>query len=243
MKTFQSTGIIFRRIKYSETSLIVDIFTREKGIRSFIFSGVRKAKAKVSAVMIDHMNIVNIIAYDKDNDKLARVKEIHLEHGYRHITTDVVKSSLGIFLLEMTRDCIKEKEPNEELFDFITDWYKYLDICDHQLSCFHLMYLLELSRFLGFEPMNDFDEELRTQFDLLDGNFVNVSNTSKYLLPVERSIFVRQLLSADMKQLEHIRIPKVIRNEILKDIIKFYRLHVDNFREPKSLAVIQAILR
>ena len=139
--------------------------------------------------------------------------------------------------------CIKEKEPNEELFDFITDWYKYLDICDHQLSCFHLMYLLELSRFLGFEPMNDFDEELRTQFDLLDGNFVNVSNTSKYLLPVERSIFVRQLLSADMKQLEHIRIPKDIRNEILKDIIKFYRLHVDNFREPKSLAVIQAILR
>jgi DNA repair protein RecO (recombination protein O) len=105
------------------------------------------------------------------------------------------------------------------------------------------MYLLELSRFLGFEPMNDFDEELRTQFDLLDGNFVNVSNTSKYLLPVERSIFVRQLLSADMKQLEHIRIPKDIRNEILKDIIKFYRLHVDNFREPKSLAVIQAILR
>ena len=104
MKTFQSIGIIFRRIKYSETSLIVDIFTREKGIRSFIFSGVRKAKAKVSAAMIDHMNIVNIIAYDKDNDKLARVKEIHLDHRYRHITTDVVKSSLGIFLLEMTSD-------------------------------------------------------------------------------------------------------------------------------------------
>lgn len=243
MKIFQSSGIIFRRIKYSETSLIVDIFTREKGIRSFIFSGVRKAKAKVSAAMIDHMNIVNIIAYDKDNDKLARVKEIHLEHRYQHITTDVVKSSLGIFLLEMTRDCIKEKEPNEELFDFIADWYKYLDNCKHQLSCFHLMYLLGLSRFLGFEPMNDFDEDLRTQFDLLDGNFVHVSNTSKYLLPVERSIFVRQLLSSDMKQLEHIRIPKDVRDELLKDIIKFYRLHVDNFREPKSLSVIQAVLR
>lgn len=243
MKTFQSTGIIFRRIKYSETSLIVDIFTREKGIRSFIFSGVRKAKAKVSAAMIDHMNIVNIIAYDKDNDKLARVKEIHLEHPYKNITTDVIKSSLGIFLLEMTRDCIIEKEPNEELFDFITEWYKYLDKCEHQLSCFHLMYLLGLSRFLGFEPMNDFEEESRTQFNLMDGNFVHISNTSKYLVPVDRSIFIRQLLEADMQQLEYIRIPKDIRDALLQDIIKFYRLHVENFREPKSLAVIQAVLR
>lgn len=243
MKTFESTGIIFRKIKYSETSLIVDIFTREKGIRSFIFSGVRKAKAKVSAALIDHMNIVNMVAYDKDNGKLARVKEIHLDYSYRNITTDVVKSSLGIFLLEMTRDCIQEKEPNEELFDFITGWYKYLDSCEHQLSCFHLMYLLGLSRFLGFEPNNDFDEIERTQFDLLDGSFVHISSTSKYLLPVDRSIFIRQLLSADMTQLEYIRIPKHMRDELLKDIIKFYRLHIDNFREPKSLPVIQAVLR
>lgn len=243
MKTFQSTGIIFRKIKYSETSLIVDIFTREKGIRSFIFSGVRKAKAKVSAAMIDHMNIVNIVAYDKDNDKLARVKEIHLEYPYRNITTDVIKSSLGIFLLEMTRDCIQEKESNEELFDFITGWYQYLDSCEHQLSCFHLMYLLGLSRFLGFEPMNDYEDEVRTQFNLMDGNFVHISNTSKYLVPVDRSIFIRQLLEADMRQLEYIRIPKAIRDALLSDIIKFYRLHVENFREPKSLAVIQAVLR
>jgi len=243
LKTFQSTGIIFRRIKYSETSLIVEIFTREKGIRSFIFSGVRKAKAKVSAAMIDHMNIVNILAYDKDNDKLARVNEIHLEYPYRNITTDVIKSSLGIFLLEITRDCIQEKESNPELFDFIVQWYKYLDSAEHQLSCFHLMYLLGLSRFLGFEPMNDFDEDLRTQFNLIDGNFVHVSNTSKYLVPVNRSIFIRQLLEANMQQLEYIRIPKEIRDELLKDIIKFYRLHVENFREPKSLPVIQAVLR
>ena len=243
MKTFQSSGIIFRKIKYSETSLIVDIFTREKGIRSFIFSGVRKAKAKVSAALIDHMNIVHMVAYDKDNGKLARVKEIHLDYNYKHITSDVIKSSLGIFLLEMTRDCIQEKEPNEELFDYITGWYKYLDNCTHQLSCFHLMYLLGLSRFLGFEPNNDFDETERTQFDLLDGSFAHISSTSKYLIPVDRSIFIRQLLVADMTQLEYIRIPKEMRDELLKDIIKFYRLHIDNFREPKSLPIIQTILR
>lgn len=243
MKTFQSSGIIFRKIKYSETSLIVDIFTREKGIRSFIFSGVRKAKAKVSAALIDHMNIVNLVAYDKDNGKLARVKEIHLDYNYKNLTSDVIKSSLGIFLLEMTRDCIQEKEPNEELFDYITGWYRYLDNCTHQLSCFHLMYLLGLSRFLGFEPNNDFDETERTQFDLLDGSFAHISSTSKYLIPVDRSIFIRQLLDADMAQLEYIRIPKLIRDELLKDIIKFYRLHIDNFKEPKSLPIIQTILR
>lgn len=242
MKLFESQGIIFRRIKYSETSLIVDIFTREKGIRSFIFSGVRKSKAKISAALLDHMNIVNIIAYDKENDKLARVKEIHLDHSYRYITTDVIKSSLGIFLLEMTRDCIQEKEPNDELYTFITEWYKYLDHCEHQLSCFHLMYLLGLSTFLGFEPMNNYDEELRPQFDLLNGRFVSFDSTSKYLLPIDRSIFIRQLLETNKSQLEYIRIPKSIRSELLQDVIKYYRLHVENFKEPKSLRVIQTVL-
>lgn len=242
MKLFESPGIIFRKTKYSETSLIVEIFTREKGIRSFIFNGVRKANARISAAMLDHMNIVNIIAYDKDNEKLARVKEINLHHHYRHLSLDVVKSSLGIFLLEMTRDCIKEKEANHELYDFITEWYIYLDQCEHQVSCFHLMYLLELTKFLGFEPMNNFDEEHNIQFDLLEGHYVNQISISKYLLPIERSIFIRQLLSSTKNQLAYIKIPKEIRNELLHDIIKFYRLHIDNFKEPKSLQVVKAIM-
>ena len=84
MKTFQYTGIIFRKIKYSETSLIVDIFTKEKGIRTFIFSGVRKAKAKVSAAMIDHMNIVNIIAYDKESSKVTvKTGDQYLGGGFK----------------------------------------------------------------------------------------------------------------------------------------------------------------
>lgn len=242
MKIFESEGIIFRRLKYSETSLIVDIYTREKGLRSFIISGVRKSKAKISNALLDHMNLVQIIAYDKSDDKLARVKEIHLKTPYHDINRNIIKSSLGIFLLEITRECIKEKEANAELHDFIRDWYLYLDQASHQLSCFHLMYLLELSRFLGFAPMSNFDDQMRSQFDLMDGTFVSKLSLSKYLLPTDRSIFIRQLLDSNKSQLEFIRIPKAVRNVLLFDIIKFYRLHIENFKEPKSLAVIQTVL-
>lgn len=243
MKIYTTQGIVFRKMKYSETSIIADIYTLDKGLRSYIIGGVRKSKARVSAAMFDHMNIVEVTAYDSKEDKLARIKEIHLDHIYTKLTSDVVKSSLGIFLLEITRDCIKEREPNESLYQFIKDWFVYLDACEHQVSCFHLMYLLGLSVYLGFAPMNNYDEEQSNQFDLMDGCFVNgAMSTSKYLLPLERSIFIRQLLSSSKEQLQYIRIPKEIRDDLLEDIIKFYRLHSDNFKEPKSLGVVRVIL-
>ena len=42
----KTAGIIFQTKKYSESSLIADIYTEEKGLRSYIISGVRSKKGK-----------------------------------------------------------------------------------------------------------------------------------------------------------------------------------------------------
>ena len=78
----KTRGIIFRSIKYSETSIIADIFTEEKGLRSFIISGVRTKKAKVSASIMQVMTLVDLVAYFRENKDLHRIKEIKVEHVY-----------------------------------------------------------------------------------------------------------------------------------------------------------------
>ncbi|MBL0101072.1 MAG: recombination protein O N-terminal domain-containing protein [Saprospiraceae bacterium] len=111
MKLYSSSGIIFRTIKYSETSIICDIYTREKGMKSFIVSGVRTARSGSKAAIYRHLNIVNIIAYEQESDKLARIKEISLQYHYKLINTDVILSSMAIFMLEVCRNAIREKKP------------------------------------------------------------------------------------------------------------------------------------
>ena len=95
-------------------------------MRSFIVSGVRKSKSKSKASLYQHLNILELVAYDKDN-KLARIKETKMHHYYQKLTFDVIRSSVGLFVLEVCRNAIQEKEENVELFDFIHNRLVLLD--------------------------------------------------------------------------------------------------------------------
>ncbi|MEM9544387.1 MAG: DNA repair protein RecO, partial [Bacteroidota bacterium] len=211
MALFKSNGIVFRSIKYSETSLILDIFTREKGMRSFIVSGVRKAKAKSKASMYQHLNILDLVAYDKD-DKLARIKECKIAHYYNRIAFDVVRSSIGLFLLEVCKNTIKEKEENVELYDFIQDRLILLD-SDRplNLSLFPIKFLLELSQYIGFLPYNNYDST-NPYFDLNNGRFIP-EMTEKYICNQEVSQCIAEINGVDITELKALKFPKELRNQ------------------------------
>jgi len=240
MSLFKSIGIVFRSIKYSETSLILDIFTREKGMRSFIVSGVRSSKSKNKASLYQHLNILDLVAYDKDN-KLARIKECKIEHYYQRLTFDVVRSSIGLFLLEVCKNAIKEKEENIELFDFIYNRLTLLD-SDTPLNfgLFPIKFLLELSQYIGFLPYNNQDSN-NTYFDLYNGRFIPEMTEQKYVSSKEVSTNIAIITKTEMTQLNSLSIPKSLRNQIIDDLIIYYRLHIDQFKELKTLQVLRTI--
>ncbi|MEM6967074.1 MAG: DNA repair protein RecO [Bacteroidota bacterium] len=115
----KTRGIIFRSIKYSETSIISDIFTEQKGLRTYIISGVRKKNARVSASLLQVMSLVDLVVYHRDDKDMTRIKEIKAAHIYQSLPFDIVKSSVGQFMLELTRKAIREPEENEPLFNFV----------------------------------------------------------------------------------------------------------------------------
>ncbi len=239
MALFKSIGIVFRTVKYSETSLILDIFTREKGMRSFIVSGVRSSKAKNKASLYQHLNILDLVAYDKDN-KLARIKECKFEHYYQRLAFDVVRSSIGLFLLEVCKNSIKEKEENIELFDFI---YQRLTILDsdapQNLGLFPIKFLLELSQYIGFKPYDNHDIK-NPFFDLYNGRFIP-EMTEKYVSNKEVSSGIAIINKTEINQLTTLTIHKNLRNQIIDDLIIYYRLHIEQFKDLKSLEVLRTI--
>lgn len=239
MSLFKSIGIVFRSVKYSETSLILDIFTREKGMRSFIVSGVRSAKSRNKASLYQHLNILDLVAYDKDN-KLARIKECKMDHYYQKLSYDVVRSSIGLFLLEVCKNVIREKEENIELFDFIHERLKLLDSAESQnFGLFPIKFLLELSQFIGFMPYNNFDTGT-PYFDLYNGRFIP-EMTEKYVSNREVSGSIAMIDNTSMDELVHLKINRDLRNHIIDDLIIYYRLHIDQFKELKTLGVLRTI--
>lgn len=242
MLQYSSDGIVFRTIKYGETSLICDILTRAKGLRSFIVSGVRKSKSSGNSVLYKPLNLVNIVAYDKDVEKLARIKEISLTHHFQTINVDVVISSVAMFMLEVVRNALKEREPNPELFDFIRSWFIFLDDKEKFNPNSHLVFMYELSRYMGFEPLDNYGQE-KPYFDMLEGSFSNIGTGSDYFMNAEESRGFYDICRSSMNKMDQLRLNKLTRNNLTDLWIKYYSMHVPGFKEVYSLQVLRSIMK
>lgn len=239
MKTYKSTAIVCRRIKYSESSIIIDLYTRERGMRSFIVNGVRSRKSRIKAGLFQLMTQLDIVAYDRDDGKLARLKEVKLHRHYRTIPFDVIRSSVGTFMLEICRNSIREDEAYQELYDYISRSYMFLDTSQHNVANVHIVFMWEMSRMLGFMPDVDYSEG--AYFDLQEGRFVQ-HPVSEYYLEPETATYIRDVIVTEVQDAHHLNMSKQMRNDILQASIDYYRLHLPQFSTLKSLPVLQAIM-
>ena len=238
----KTRGIIFRSIKYSETSIITDIFTEQKGLRTYIISGVRKKNARVSASLLQVMSLVDLVVYHRDDKDMTRIKEIKAAHVYQTVPFDIGKSSVGQFILELTRKAIHEPEQNEPLFQFVFDTFRFLDETAWPYTNLHLYFMLGLTRFLGFLPTDNYSDS-RNFFDLREGMFVAQKDMHGYYLQEEMSEIVHRFLNTELTKIHEIQISRDTRKALLKQLILFYRLHIEQFPDLNSHEILEEVLQ
>ena len=241
MELYHSQGIIFKTIKYGESSIICDIYTREKGLKSFIVSGVRSQKAGGKAAIYRHLNVVDIVAYNQEGDRLARIKEISLGHHFLQINADVIISSVAIFMLEICRNSIREREPNPELFDFLMSWMYFLDTQKPFHPATHLLFMVEFSAALGFGPMRNFQAS-RPYFSLIEGCYDHFAASTPHVLDEEESQDLYILQGVTREGLHDFRMSKIKRDKLTENLLMYFKLHLPSFKTIQSIDVLKAVL-
>ena len=187
--------------------------------------------------MLQILNIVNYVAYDKGGDKLSRIKEISYGHIYTSIPFDVVKSSIAIFLIEICRKAIKASDAYEDLYNYIVKGLIHLDNTKEGLAHFHIVFLIGLAKRLGFEMQNNYQIGKLDLFDLREGGFVDVVKDHTLGLDRELSVYLHQYLILQKPY----QIPKEERKLILNKMVDYYRYHIEGFGTLKSLAVLNSL--
>ncbi|HRB69903.1 MAG TPA: DNA repair protein RecO, partial [Chitinophagales bacterium] len=71
----KTEGIVLKTTKYSESSLIVKIFTKKHGLLSFMVQGVRSSKNKQKGNILQPLNCLNLEIYLKEQRNLNKLKE------------------------------------------------------------------------------------------------------------------------------------------------------------------------
>lgn len=236
-----SEGIVFRTVKYGESSLILDIYSLEKGLQSYIVGSVRKKNAKITSGTLQPMQIVDFTAYIKDNDKLNRIKEIRLAQFYKTLPFKIDKMSIGLFMIEVCRKSIHERTENPKLYRFLKDWFAFVDDTSQSIANLHLLFLIELAVELGFGPSDTWKND-SSCFNLMEGMFVEFSDDSKYAVDAETSLYIHYLFHYDKNSIHQLSIPKQNRIQLLYKLIDYYNLHLEHFGTVKSLPILQEVL-
>lgn len=204
-------------------------------MHSYIISGVRKAKSKTANIYIP-LNIIDFVAY-KAGEKLSRIKEAHFNYVHNSLTLDVVKSSVGIFMVDLSRNAIKEKEQNLQLYEFLKKQLIALDQGALNLKYTPIIFSIQLTQYLGFALDNNYDSE-NIYFDLMLGKFIDNNIRHENIMDEEVSILLHHILNGKLEK----QINKEQRNKILDHLIIYYKLHIEGFNGLKSISVIRQIL-
>jgi DNA repair protein RecO (recombination protein O) len=236
----KTRGIVFSFTEYRETSLIVKIYTELFGLQSYIVNSVRKKNARQHAATFQPLTPVDLVVYHKDKPGIQRISEIRPSPPLRDIPFNVVKSTIALFLDEVLCKVVREEEGNPLLFEFIFNSLQQLDVQQPVSADFHLLFLIRLSRHIGFYPIQN-HSELNPFFNLQDGKFQSSIPLHPYYLDESSSTRFAKLIqqSADLSStLGYVQEEKKI---LIENVLEYFRLHIEGFGQVKSHKVLEQI--
>jgi DNA repair protein RecO len=237
---YQTKGIVLNRVQYGETSLIVHIYTEKFGRQSYMVKGGRSKKSKSKSNLFRPFFLLDMEVYHREGKNIQSLKEARLAETLNSLIFDVHKSSVALFLTEVLSKVLREEEANQELFVFLYNSIRYLDLSDESVELFHLYFLSKLTRFLGFYPQMNWSED-DACFDMDNGRFVSVYNSHAHCLKQEESKVLFDLFKTSIDKLNEQKISKNASRVLLRGILNFYALQSQGFSSLKSLSVIEEL--
>lgn len=232
-------GLVLRSLKYSETSLIFDLYTAEMGVQSFIVSGVRKKKAKMPAGFFQITSFLEVVAYIKQNSSLSRVKEVRPLVHYEKVPFDPIRRSIAQFMAEVVQKSLKDHESNAELYHFLESSFVILDQTEWNPVNHHLLFMLKLSRYLGFHPHGTWSES-KCCFHLLQGVFIE-NDADEHTLGKAASFALSSCIDVEYEDRTH-KLNNEDRREVLDNLILYFRHHLEHFGEVKTHQILAEVL-
>lgn len=214
-------GIYLRHINYSETSIIVKVFTKEYGTRSFLIKGGRKKRSVMAAMQPFHT--LEISSNFKPEKDLNLAQSVQLIHPLQSVTLDIRKSTVAVFITEVLYEVLREEPMNKSLYEFLSTSINWYDHAPFNAN-FHLLMLVELTNFLGIRP----SERKRSDelFSMEKGEFQHPSMVEYYFMDESNSEALSNFLKTSYSDLSRLRIDNIQRKNFLNAMIKYFEIQL-----------------
>ena len=232
-------GIVLHHINYGDTSLILYLYTNHKGRITVIIPGVRGKRKNKKISLYHKLALLDLEVYYKASRDLQQIREAHAVIPMAGLTSDPVKSTMALFLSEILYRTLKEEEANPELFAFLENALKYFELADEGVANFHLYLMIHLSRFLGFFPVDNYQDN--DWFNLTTGHFTTLPPEEPNRLDQGISALLARFLRSNLEETNAIPLNRHQRSKLLAGLLEFYKIHLSGMGEIRSYAVLKDI--
>lgn len=232
--------IVLRTVKYGDNKLIVDFLTRDEGRLSAVWKISKSKNAKVHRQFFQPLTILEADFTRTPRQQMATLTDARLAETYSSLPFDSTKLSLVFFIAEFLLHTTRDQHGDAMLYDFVEQSLLWLDTTSRGIANFHLMFMMRMSRFLGFHPdMESFSPGC--VFDMREGIFCShVPIHQDFLLPqeAEKMLTLMRMTPANL----HLYVmSRTERNRITDIALRFYGIHIPDFGEMKSLAILREL--
>lgn len=233
-------GIVLRTLKYSDNLMIADMYTRQHGRHSFLVPVSSSGKGRARRVLFQPLSMLSFTANYKKGKQLPRISDAQPYMLYSTLQGDVVKSSIALYLSELLVYSLREEGSDEALFNFLDRSFTLFDNLENGYADFHLVFMVQLLRYIGIYPNLD-GYTPRCYLDLLQGCAVNVHPLHPdFLMPQDAAPFV-ELLRTGYESMHLLSLNRKLRGEYLAILVRYYRLHIPDFPQLRSMEVLREL--
>ncbi|MFD2551338.1 DNA repair protein RecO [Bizionia sediminis] len=233
----RTKAIVLSKIKYRDNDLIISCYTQQRGLTSYLIRGAYKSKRSGTIAYYQLLSQLDIVENYKPNQSLHYIKEVKSAFVYSSLHTNVLKSSIVLFLSEVLTNVLKEEEQNTLLYDYLETALQWLD-SETNYANFHLLFLLKLTKHLGFYPQESYQDT--DVFNMESGFFEN-KGQHIYAISAANNKLLKQLLGMNFDALHIIKLQAHQRQSFLQMLMQYFELHLGYFRKPKSLQIFNQV--
>ena len=153
MPSEKATAIVIRTVDFSETSLVVTLFTREFGKVGALAKGARRLKGPFESAL-DLLALCRIVFLHKSSDALDLLTEAKLLRRFRPPGRNLSGLYAGYYVAELLGALTDEDDPHPQLFDLADETLVGL-AAGESVAKWVARFELGLLRLLGHMPSLD----------------------------------------------------------------------------------------
>lgn len=240
MKGYKARGVVLSTVKYGDSGVVVQMLTDKLGRQSYMVQGVRSSRGKGSKMaLLQPLFVLSFEGLEPTHGDLHKMREVQNDIVFKSVPYDIRKSTIALFMAEVLYRLVGESEANEPLFDFVYNSVRALDEIEEGVANFHLWFLANLSRYLGYFPGNE--HRKGCWFDMREGLYVTTMPLHDYSMNASEAELLRDLTECDLECLGEIPLNREQRVAMLSRLVEYYSIHLEAIRSVRSIEILQEV--